>query len=123
MRRYKFLKKEEVYDALNRLRNALLAAKDGNEVEEIINAIFTFDEKVKVGRRILIGEYVKEGYRWEEISKFLKVGKTTILSVMRNLEKFPRGFELLEMRKNKVEKIRTNDNNISSGFCNSNLLG
>lgn len=104
MRRYKFLKKEEVYDALNRLRSALLAAKDGNDVEEIINGVFSLDEKIKLGRRILIAEYIREGYKWEDISKFLKVGKNTILSVVRNLEQFPKCFELLERRKEKIEK-------------------
>lgn len=104
MKRYGFLKKDEVYEALNRLRNALLAARDGKDVEEIINGVFSFDEKVKIGRRVLIAEYIKEGYKWEEISRLLKVGRTTIWSVIRNLEMFPRCFELLEIRKNKVDK-------------------
>lgn len=43
MRRYKFLKKEDIYQAFNRLRDAFLSAKDGNEVEEIINGLLTRD--------------------------------------------------------------------------------
>ena len=46
MRRYRFLEKEEIFDALNKLRNAFLAARDGDEVEEIINGLLTFDEKM-----------------------------------------------------------------------------
>ena len=49
MRRYRFLEKEEIFDALNKLRNAFLAARDGDEVEEIINGLLTFDEKMKIG--------------------------------------------------------------------------
>ena len=61
MRRYKFLQKEDLFEALNRLRDAFLAAKDGNEVEEIINGLLTQDEKLKIGRRILVAEYIKDG--------------------------------------------------------------
>ena len=57
MRRYKFLDKDSVFSALNRLRASFLAAKDGNDVEEIINALFTVDEKLRIGRRIQIAHW------------------------------------------------------------------
>lgn len=103
MRRYKFLQKEQVFDALNRLREAFLAAKNGAEVEEIINGILTFDEKLKIGRRIIIASYLKEGYSFEEIAKTLKVGKNTVVSVMKNLDEHPDFFNLINQRKKKVE--------------------
>ncbi len=105
MRRYKFLRKEDVYEALNRLRNAFLAAKNGDEVEEIINGILTHDEKIKIGRRILIAECLKLEKSLDEITKMLKVGKNTITSVMKSLDMYPASFELIGKRSNKVEKL------------------
>lgn len=104
MRRYKFLKKEDIYEALNRLRDAFLAAKDGNEVEEIMNGLLSTDEKLKIGRRILVAEYLKAGMKFETIVKTLKVGKNTIISVMKNLENYPDFIELINKRTHKVEK-------------------
>ncbi|MBI2028336.1 MAG: hypothetical protein HYT07_01880 [Candidatus Levybacteria bacterium] len=104
MRRYKFLTKELIYEAFNRLRDVFLAAKDGNEVDEIINGLLTHDEKMKIGRRIIIAEYIKSGIHIEEIVKELKVGKNTIFSVMRQLDNRPIAFELIEKRGKKVEK-------------------
>lgn len=105
MRRYKFLKKEDIYQALNRLRDAFLSAKDGNEVEEIINGLLTHDEKLKIGRRILVAEYIKDGIGFEEIAKILKVGKNTIASVMKSLDKYPRSFDIIAKRRTNVEAV------------------
>ncbi len=105
MRRYKFLKKEDIYEALNRLRDAFLAAKDGNEVEEIINGLLTPDEKLKIGRRVLVAERIKGGMGFEEITNTLKVGKNTIASVMKSLDEHPRSFEIVSKRKARVERV------------------
>jgi uncharacterized protein YerC len=104
MRRYNFLRDEDIYAALNRLRDTFLAAKDGNEVEEIINGLLTNDEKLKIGRRILIAEYLDAGVKFEEIAKELKVGKNTILSVMKNLDEYHDILPLIMQRTQKVHK-------------------
>ena len=103
MKRYKFLQEKEVFEALNRVRDAFLAAKDGNEVERIINGLLTFDERMKLGRRVLVAELIKRGYTVEEISNFLKVGKATIVSMAKRLDDFPDCFELIQRRRGKVE--------------------
>ena len=103
MRRYRFLGKEDVYDALNRLRNAFLASGDGEEVDEIINGVLTSDERIKIGRRIIIAEYISSGVGIEEISQTLKVGKNTIMHVARLLEEHPDCFSLIERRSEIVE--------------------
>lgn len=103
MRRYKFLLKEEVFDALNKVRAALLAAKDGSDVENVMNGLLTFDERMKIGRRIIVAEYLLNGVGTEEISKLLKVGKTTIALVSKNLDDYARCFDLLRLRRKKVE--------------------
>lgn len=105
MRRYKFLLKEEVYDALNGVRDALLAAKDGNDVENIIKGILTFDERMKIGRRVLIAEYLLAGVPFHEIARMLKVGKTTIGFVSKNLDEYTKCFELIKLRRNKVKTV------------------
>ena len=53
MKRYTFLTKDDTYEALMRLRDAFLAAKNGKEVGEIINGLLSEDEKIKIGRRII----------------------------------------------------------------------
>ncbi len=118
MRRYRFLKKEDNYHALNRLRDAFLAAKDGNEVNEIINGLLTTDEKLKIGRRIIVAEYLKAGFRIEEIARQLKVGNNTISSVMKQLDEHPIAFELVEKRSKKVEKEYQQKKYHSSGGSN-----
>lgn len=95
--------KEDVYEALNRVRDAFLAAKDGNEVEQIINGLLTHDEKLKIGRRVLISEYIKAGISFEAISRKLKVGRNTIASVMKNLDEHPKSFSLIDERIKKVK--------------------
>jgi len=103
VRRYSFLTKDDIYEAINRLRDAFLAAHNGSEVEEIINAILTQDEKVRVGRRIIIAKLLKSNLTINEIVNLLKVGNNTVMSVARSLEAYENGFKLLEQRKKKVE--------------------
>lgn len=105
MRRYKFLLKEEVYEALNGVRDAFLAAKDGNDVEDIMKGILTFDERMKIGRRILIAECLLAGIPFHEIARALKVGKTTIGFVSKNLDEYSKCFELIKSRRNKVKTV------------------
>lgn len=104
MRRYRFLEKEDIYEALNRLRNAFLAARDGTEVEMIINGLLTSDERLKIGRRIIVAEYLREGFTVEEIIRLLKVGKNTIQHVSRLLDQNQDWFDLIERRNEMVEK-------------------
>ncbi len=104
MRRYRFLQKTEIFEALNRLRDAFLAAKNGEEVEAIINGLLTYDEKMKLGRRILVARLVKEGLGFDKITQILKVGKNTIVSVIRNLDQHPVCYDLIEKRRQKVER-------------------
>lgn len=99
MRRYEFLLKEEVFEALNGVRDALLAARDGNDVEDIMKGILTFDERMKIGRRILIAEYLLAGVPFHEITRMLKVGKTTIGFVSKNLDEYTKCFELIKSRR------------------------
>lgn len=103
MRRYKFLTKEDIYDAFNRLRDAFIAAKNGEEVEEIIKGLLTTDEKLKIGRRIIIAEHLKDGMGIDEIAKTLKVGKNTIMFVAKKLDENSIFLDLINKRKKRVE--------------------
>lgn len=104
MRRYHFLIKEDIFESLNRLRDAFLAAKNSSEVDDIINGLLTLDERVKIGRRIQIAQLLTAGYGIDEITRILKVGKTTIASVSKNLEEKPNCFKLLVRRNAQVEQ-------------------
>ncbi len=78
MRRYGFLTTSDTYEALNRLRDAFLAAKDGREVTEIINGLLTEDEKLKMGRRILVADALRNEGKYKEIVQISNVGYSTI---------------------------------------------
>ena len=104
MRRYKHLPQRDIFEALDKVRDALLAARDGNEVNEIINALFTSEEKLQLGRRILIAECLKSDMTVVEICSLWRVGRSTVLAVARSLERYPLGFELIENRSKKVEQ-------------------
>ena len=103
MRRYKFLSKEDIYEAINELRDAFLAAKNGAEVEEIINGILTTDERLKIGRRIIIARLIRSGITVDEIVSSLKVGRSTVMYVSRKLDQFPYFMDLIIARHKKVE--------------------
>lgn len=104
MRRYKFLQQEDIFAALDKLRDAFLAARNGTEVEEIINGLLTHDEKLKIGRRILVAEYLDNGVKFEEIVRDLKVGRNTIVTVTKSLEEYSDFLPLIMQRAQKVEK-------------------
>lgn len=103
MKRYRFLEKNDIYEALNKVRDAMLAAKDGNDVEQIINGVLTFDERIKIGRRIIVAECLMDGLKTEEIQSILNVGKGTIAQVSKNLDEYQKCFQLISARHNKVE--------------------
>lgn len=104
MRRYRFLEKNEVFEAFNKVRDAFLAARDGNEVDKITDGILTHDERLKIGRRILIADWLLSGFGLEEICRHLKVGRNTVMHVSRRLEKYKDCFELINRRTEIVKK-------------------
>lgn len=104
MKRYKNITQSDVYESWNKLRDALLAAKNGKEVDEIIKAIFTDEEKLQIGRRILIAEGLSMDMKISDICDLLKVGKNTVQHVSRRLDKYKVGFDLIDKRSKKLEK-------------------
>lgn len=103
MRRYQFLTTDAAYQALNNVRNAFLAAHNGQEVEEIIKAILTPDEQLKIGRRIEIASYLKQGSTFAEIVQKLNVGRSTAIQVEKMMDQHPQGFLLIASREQHVE--------------------
>ena len=104
MRRYSFLSNNDVYEALNHLRDAFLAAKDGKEVNEIIKGILTEDEQLRIGRRIMIAEALKYDWTYKELCQISNVGRATIIWVSKQVTNYPLCFELLFKRQKKLEK-------------------
>ena len=104
MRRYNFLEKESVYEALNKLRLAFLAAKDGTEVEEIIMGTLTHDERMKIGRRIQIAQMLRNDLSYQEIKNNLNVGFATIGLVDNLLNNHSTCYKLIEEREQKMEE-------------------
>lgn len=104
MRRYKRLDQRDMFEAFNELRNAFLAAKNSTEVDKITDGILTHDEKLKIGRRILIAKWLISGFGIEEISREMKVGKNTVMHVSRRIEKYRECFDLIDGRRRIVEQ-------------------
>lgn len=104
MHRYGFLTKEGVYEALNKLRAAFLAAKDGHQVEEIILGVLTHDERMKIGRRIQIAGMLAAGATYDEIMDSLKIGKSTIGLVEKGLREHSLAYKLINQREDRVER-------------------
>lgn len=102
--RYRFISSKDEYKATNMVRNAFLAGNNGQDVEEIINAILTTDEIIKIGRRIQIANLLAKGTPGDEIRTILGVGKDTVTLVAKHLVKYPKGFKLVCDREMKVEK-------------------
>lgn len=103
-RRYGFLSNESFYQAWNRLRDAFLAAKNGEEVDIIIKGLLTNDERVKIGRRAEIASMLENGWGYREIADELRTGMSTVQMVARKLAEHPECFKLLRDRTKKVEK-------------------
>lgn len=103
-RRYQFLPEDFVSNAISKLRAAFLAAKNGDDVEEIIKGVLTYDERLKIGRRIEIAQMLKEGITYKEIADELKVGLSTISLVDKLMRQYPNCYELIKEREEKVER-------------------
>ncbi|KKS70227.1 MAG: hypothetical protein UV41_C0032G0005 [Candidatus Daviesbacteria bacterium GW2011_GWA2_42_7] len=104
MRRYKRLNERDVFEAFNKVRDSFLAAKDGNEVNKIIDGLLTHDEKLKIGRRVIIANFLKSGISIDSIVRELKVGIATVMHVSRRFEKYRECFDLIEKRRKEVEE-------------------
>jgi len=104
MSRYSFLGNDEIYEALNRLRDAFLAANDGNEVTEIMNGLLTDDEKIRIGRRIIIADALRNDHKYKSIVSISNTGYTTVAWVAKQINAFPKCFELILKRRRKMEK-------------------
>lgn len=105
LRRYYFLDNKSLPAIYDKVQAAFLAAKDGNEVKAVIDAILTPDEKVKVGRRILVAQLIKDGkITYEDLLKTLKVGKSTVAMVIHQMLINPEGFEAIFRRVKKVDQ-------------------
>lgn len=103
-RRYLFLTKSSIKNCLTFLQDAFLAAKDGHQVDAIMNFILTDDEKTRIARRIQIASLLVKGFKYDEIRSELRVSPRTISIVDKNLNLYVGGFELINSRRKKTEK-------------------
>ena len=68
-----------------------------------MNGLLTFDERIKIGRRILVAECLLSDWKVEDIKSVFKVGKTTIAFVASKLEEYEKCFELIKLRSKRVQ--------------------
>lgn len=104
MNRYKDLTRKDINESLYKLRDAFLAAKKGEDVDEIINFLLTPEEKIMIGRRVLVAEAVSQDMPFLEICNLYHVGKGTVVSITRQLEHYLKGYRLIIQRGVTAEK-------------------
>ena len=104
MGRYRRLKREDVVLVWQRLEDAFLAARNGKEVEQILLAILTPDERLKIGRRLQVAKMLREGRGYEDIMRELSVGKNTVALVARRLDQYPEGYGLIGKRQRTADR-------------------
>lgn len=123
LRRYYFLDDKSLPEIYEKVQDAFLAAKSGNEVKTVIDAILTADEQVKVGRRILVAQLIKDGkITYEDLLKKLKVGKSTVAWVIHQMLVNPEGFEAIFKRVKKVDQEYA-DKAFTSSILSRHIVG
>lgn len=96
--------KRDEYELTNLVKDAFLSAKDGEDAQDIINALLTTDEKIKIGRRIKIARLLRAEISGEEIMGLLHVGRNSVTLVSKHIFAYPKGFSLIFERIKKVEQ-------------------
>jgi predicted DNA-binding protein YlxM (UPF0122 family) len=86
------------------MRIILLAAHDGNDVGKIMSFVFTQDEILKIGRRLIVADYVQGELSFNEIVKDLKVGKNTVNLMIKKLVIDTSAYKLIKAREKRVEE-------------------
>lgn len=104
LRRYYFLSNRDIGEIFDKVRDAFLAAKDGHDVDAVIDAILTAEERVKIGRRIMVAQLINDKATYEDLHRILKVGKVTVTTVIHQMLVNPEGFEAILRRTKKVSQ-------------------
>jgi len=85
--------KEDKQLALYRTVAVLLAANNIESCFEITDSVFTKDEILKIGRRILIAEGLTQGMTTKELKESINTSDKTVGMVRDKLRDFPAGFK------------------------------
>ena len=81
----------EFYDMIDSL-------KDRNEVRLFIKSLLSADEIASLMRRIEIAVLLAGDFRYDQIIKFLKVGRDKISAVQKNLLQDDSGYKIIVKR-------------------------
>lgn len=122
-------------EALQYFRSLLFTAKGGQEAYEIIENVFTEEERYAIGRRLQIADWLMSGASYTDIQDQLKTTNVTIGRVARRLGRNPQIFEEVIKRYNQDEKEirqrsytkvgggkRAIKKTVRTGFTDKNLI-
>jgi len=115
--RYK-LSSQHIDELGGRIVDAALLVRDREGLTLFFNDLLTFTEKAMLGKRMLIALFLENGYSYAEISKWLKVGYTTINSISDRLHNDGRGFRLVIKKLEREKKVKEIIHNIERIFKN-----
>lgn len=94
-------------EALEYFRSLLFTAKRGKDAYEIIENVFTEEERYAIGRRLQIADWLMSGASYLDIQDQLKTTNVTIGRVARRLGHNPEIFEKIIKRYNQdIKEIR-----------------
>jgi len=116
--RYK-LSSQHIDELGGRIVDAALLVRDREGLTLFFNDLLTFTEKAMLGKRMLIALFLENGYSYAEISKWLKVGYTTINSISDRLHNDGRGFRLVIKKLEREKKVKEIINNINKSIATS----
>ena len=115
--RYK-LSSQHIDELGGRIVDAALLVRDREGLTLFFNDLLTFTEKAMLGKRMLIALFLESGYSYAEISRWLKVGYTTINSISDRLHSDGRGFRLVIKKLEREKKVKEIIHNIERIFKN-----
>lgn len=100
------LPKNERIRLIGEVYTALGVVKGRDEARLVFADLFTVSELAMIGRRIRIAAMLLSGYTLEQVVSTLRVGKATVLSVKKQIDKDRDGYRLIIHRLKKERTTR-----------------
>ncbi len=104
---------EERIKYLDTLYTTISSLKSKEEIKNLLKDLLTESERIMIGRRILIAQYLLKDYSYAQIIAELKVGPDTIMRVHRWLDDEVKGYERAVQELEKTMLTRKNSKTLT----------
>lgn len=103
------------YEVLNKV---LAKLKSSKEVSEFLDEFLTPTEKIVLAKRISIGLLIKQGYRYDQIRKILRVTPATISRVAVMMRYTGKAYHQILEKVLRSEEVESLFKDVAEGFLN-----